>query len=142
MSDMHRTNLAFLYRKRPRHTHKSRGCSRRTPHLMGHGPGRPVKTRRWPYGRGGRRRSSSSRTPHLLCSGRGRPVKTRRPPHGQGGAAYIEPTSHGPGPSISRGWAAARPGPSECQRMGRDPTQPIKFSIFPARPGPAQTNGP
>ena len=32
-------------------------------------------------------------------------------------------------------WAAARPGPSTLQRMGRGPTQPIAFSIF---QGPAR----
>ena len=55
----------------------------------------------------------------------------------------------GPARRIFRGWAAARPGPSNFQRMGRGPAQPITFSkihgparpiIFPkvsARPGPA-----
>ena len=76
-----------------------------------------------------------------MGSGPGRPVKTHGPPHGSGGAAHIEPTSHGPRPGpdhqVSRGWAAARPGPSKVQRMGRGPTQPIHFSNFhgPARPG-------
>ena len=141
---------------------------------MGHGPGRPVKTRGRPHGHGGRRSSSSSSnsTPHLMGNGPGRPVITHGPPHGPGGAAHAEPTSHGPRPcpvhQISRGWTAARPGPSKFQRMGRGPTQPITFSIFygparsgpshfrksrlgparpvtsfrSARPGPAQTNGP
>ena len=148
-------------------------CSSSTSHLMAHGPGRPVKTRGRPYWHGGRRRSSSSSTPHLMGSGPGRPVKTYRPPHGPGGAAHIEPTSHGPRPGpvhqISRGWAAARPGPSNFQSMGCGPARPIKmsedgprpdpahhifksswpgparpirFSNVSARPGPAQTNGP
>ena len=124
---------------------------------MGHGPGRPVKIRGQPHGHGGRRSSSSSRsTPHLMGSGPGRPVKTLGPPHGPDGAVHIEPTSHGPRPGrahqISRGWATARPGPSnferigrgparpvKIQRMGRGPTQPITFSIFhgPAWPGPS-----
>ena len=110
---------------------------------MGHGPGRPVKTRGRPHGHGGRRRSSSSRTPHLIGSGPGRPVKTHGPPHRPGGAAHIEPTSHGPRPGpahqISRGWAAARPGLSKFRRMGRGLTQPITFSNFhgPDRPGPS-----
>ena len=110
---------------------------------MGHGPGRPVETRGRPHGHGRRRRSSSSSTPHLMGSGAVRPVKTHGPPHGPGGAAHIERTSHGPRPGpahqFSRGWAAARPGPSNFQRVGRGPTQPITFSNFhgPARPGPS-----
>ena len=38
---------------------------------------------------------------------------------------------------IFRGWAAARPGPSNFQRMGRGPAQLITFSKIhgPARPG-------
>ena len=88
-----------------------------------------------------------------------RPAKTRGPPHGQGGVAHIEPTSRGPRPGpahqIFRGWAAARPGPSQFQRIGRGPTQPITFASFygsarpgpiiffkrlgPARPGPSRT---
>ena len=122
---------------------KTRSCSCSTPRLMGHGPGRPVRTRGRPHGHGRRRSSSSSSTPHLLGSGPGRPIKRHGPPHGPGGAADIEPTSHGlrPGPAhpISKGWAAARPGLSKFQRMGRGPTQPITFSIFhgPARPGPS-----
>ena len=44
-----------------------------------------------------------------------------------------------PGPTrqIFRGWTAARPGPSNFQRMGRGPAQPITFSKRhgPARPG-------
>ena len=124
---------------------------------MGHGPGRPVKTRGRPRGHGGlRRSSSSSSTPHLMRSGPGRPVKTHGPSQGPGGAAHVEPTSHGPRPGpahrisrgwagpgpahqIFRGWAAARPGPSKFQRMGRGSTQPITLSIFRgmARPGPS-----
>ena len=106
---------------------------------MGHGPGWPVKTCGRPHGYGGRR-SCISNTPHLMGSGPGRPVKTHEPPHGPGGAAPMEPTSHWPRPDpayqISRGWAAARRGPSNFQRMGRGPTQPITFSKFhgPARP--------
>ena len=118
-------------------------CSSCKPHLMGYGPGRLVKTCGRPHGRGGRRTSSGSCKPHLMGYGPGRPVKTCRPPHGPGGAAHIEPTSHGPRPGpahqISRGWTAARPGPSKFQRMGRGPAQPIRFSNFhgPARPGPS-----
>ena len=108
---------------------------------MGHGPGRPVKTRWRPQGHSGHRSSSSSSTPHTMGSGPGRPVKTYRPPHGPGGAAHIEPTSHGPRPGpahqISRGWAAARPGLSIFQRMGRGPARPIKISEDGPRPGPA-----
>ena len=106
---------------------KSRRCSNSTPHIMGHGPGRPVKTRGRPHGHGGRRSSSSS-TPHLMRSGPDRPVKTHGPPHGPGRAAHIEPTSHGPRPGPAhqnfREWAAARPSPSH-------------FQIFTAGPGPA-----
>ena len=57
---MHRTNVAVFGGSRPRHTRKSRSCSSSTPHLMGHGPGRPVKTRRRPHGHGGRHSSSST----------------------------------------------------------------------------------
>ena len=115
------------------HTRKSRSCSS-TPHLMAHGPGRPVKTRGRPHGHGGRRSNSSSSTPHLLTSGPGRPIKTREP-YGLSGSAYLEPASRGPRPGpahqISRGWAAALPGPSQSSdRSG------------PARPGPAQKNDP
>ena len=128
-----------FWRTTTRTPQKSRSCSSSTPHLIGHGPGRPVKIRGRPHGHGGRRRSSSSSTPHLMGSGPGRPVKN----HGPGGAAHIEPTSHGPRPGpahqIFRGWAAARPSSSKFQRMGRGPTQPITFPNFhgPARPGPS-----
>ena len=108
---------------------------------MGHGPGRPVKIRGWPHGLGGRRSISSSSTPHLMGSGPGRPVKTHRPPHGPGGAAHLEPKSYGPRPGtayqIWRGWAAARPGPSIFQRMGRGPARPIKIPEDGPRPDPA-----
>ena len=121
---------------------------------MGHGPGRPVKTCGRSHGHGGR--SSSSSSTHLIGSGPGRPVKIHGPPHGPGGAAQIKPTFMGrsparhikfredgprPGPAhqFFRGWAAARPGPSKFQRMGRGPTQPVTFSNFHgwARPGPS-----
>ena len=122
---------------------------------MGHGQGRPVKTREWPHEHGGRHSSSSSNIPHLMGSSPGRPVKTHGPPHGPGGAADIELTSHGPRPGlahqISRGWGAARSGPSIFQRMGLGPARPIKlfrgwavarlspsqFQFFTARAGPA-----
>ena len=143
---------------RQRHTPKSRSCSSSTLHLLGHGPGRPVKTRERPHGHGGRRSSSSSSKPHFMGSGPGRPVQTHEPHHGPGGAAHIEPTSHGPRPGpahqVSRGWAAARPspshfqnftarpGPSSVQKYRPGPASPITFSKVSARPGPAQTNGP
>ena len=104
---MHRANVAVLG-GRPRHTQRSRSCSSSTPHLMGHGPGGPVKTR-------------------------GRP-------HGPGGTAHIKPTSHGPRPGpahqIARGWAAARPGQPNFQRMRRGPARPTKFSEGGLRPDP------
>ena len=142
---MHRTNVAAFGRQRPGHTQNNRSCSNSTPHLTGHGPGRPVKTLGRPHGHGGRRSngSSISSTPHLMGSGPGRPVETHGSPHGPGGAAHTEPTSHGPRPDpahhISRGWAAARPGPSKLQRMGRGPAQPITLSNChgPVRPGPS-----
>ena len=121
---------------------------------MGHGPGRPVKARGRPHGHGGCRRSSSNSTPHLMGSGPSRRVTTHGPPHGPGGATRIEPTSHGPRPGaahqISRGWAAARPGPSYFQfftaRPGRahqffkspGPAHHIFKSLGPTRPGPSQ----
>ena len=136
-----RTYQAAVFGERPRHTQKSRSCSSSTAHLMGHGPGCPVKICGRPHGHGGRRTSSSSSTPHLMGGGPGRPVKTHGPPHGPGGAARIEPTSHGPWPGpahqISRGWAAARPGPSIFQGMGRGPARPIKSPQDGPRPGPA-----
>ena len=44
-----------------------------------------------------------------------------------------------PGPAHHnfRGWAAARPGPSKFQRIGRGPARPIIFSKVSAGPGPA-----
>ena len=108
---------------------------------MGHGPGRPVKTRGRPHGHGGRRRSSNS-TSHLMGSGPGRPVKTHESPHGPGGAAHIEPTSHrprpGPAHQIWRGWVAAWPDPSIFQRMGCGPAPTIKNPADRPRPDPAQ----
>ena len=108
---------------------------------MGHGLGRPVKTRGRPHGHGERRSSSSSSTPHLMGSGPGRPVKTHGPPHGPGGAAHREPTSHGPRPGPAhqnfRGWAAARPSPSHFQISRPGPARPINFSKVSARPGPS-----
>ena len=62
-----------------------------------------------------------------MGSGPGRPVKTHGPPHGPGGAADIAHIS----------WAAARPGPSNFERMGRGPARPIKISEDGPRPGPA-----
>ena len=82
----------------------------------------------------------------------GRSVKTRGPPHGLGRASQIEsigrdparPTNFlfggprpGPAHQILRGWAAARPGPSNFGRMGRGQARPIKFSDDGPRPGPA-----
>ena len=87
-----------LWRITTRHTQKSRSCSSGTLHFMGHGPGRPVKTRGRPHGHGGRRSSSNS-TPHLMGSGPSRPVKTHEPSHGSDGAAHIHPKYHGPRPS-------------------------------------------
>ena len=83
----------------------------------------------------------ASSTPHLMGSGPGRPVKTHGPPHGPGGAAHIEPKSHGPRPGpvhqISRGWAAARPGPSIFQKSRSGPdkrpmTSPDYFFVVPS----------
>ena len=77
---------------------------------------------------------------HMMGSGPGRPVNTHGRPHGPGGAAHTEPTSHGPRPGpahqISRGSAAARPGPSVFQRIGRGPAQRIASSKI-SRPGPS-----
>ena len=105
---------------------------------MGHGPGRPVKTRGRPHGHGGCRSSSNS-TPHLMGSSPGRPIKTHGPPHEPGGAAHIEPTSHGPRPGpahqISRGWAAARPDPSWAGWSG-----PYRAHISRAAPRPGPSN--
>ena len=49
----------------------------------------------------------------------------------------------GPAHEFFKSWAAARPGPSNCQRMGRGPAQPIAFLKFTARarPGPAHDIG-
>ena len=110
---------------------------------MGHGPGRPVKTRGRPHGHGGRRSSSSSSssTPHTMGSGPCRPVTIHESPHGPGRAAHIEPTSHGPRPGpgakTSRVWAAARLGPSNSPRIGRSPVRPIKIAENGPRSDPA-----
>ena len=113
LPEIHRTNVAVLTDNDPGAPQKLVVvCRSRAPHLMGHGPGRPIKTR----GRSndGRRNNSSSSTLHLIGRGPGRPVEKHWPPHGSGGAADIEPTSHGPRPGpahqISRGWATARRG--------------------------------
>ena len=103
---MHRANVAVLADNNP-DTQKNRNCSSSTPHLMGHGPGRLVKTRGRPHGHDGSSSISSGSTPQLMGSGPGRPVKTHGPPHGP---------------------IAARPGPSNFQRMGRGPARPIKIS--------------
>ena len=90
-----------------------------TPHVMGRGPGRPVKARGPPQGQGGRRTSSSRNISHVRGCGPGQPVKTRGPPHGQGGAALVEPTPHGARPG---------PAPSYLQRMGHGPARLITLS--------------
>ena len=73
------------------------------------------------------------------------PIKTHGPPHGPGGTAHIEPNSHGsrPGPAhqVSRRWSAARPAPSNFQRMGcgSAPRRGPAHHIFKcSRPGPAR----
>ena len=68
---------------------KGRRYCKSTPHLMGHGAGRPGKTSRRRRRHGGRRGSSSSSTPHIIGSGPGRPVKANGPPHGPGGSAHV-----------------------------------------------------
>ena len=107
---------------------------------MGRDLDRPVKARGRPHRHGGRRRRSSSIAPNLMGIGPGGPVKTNGAPNGPGGATHTEPTSHGPRPGqahqISRGWAAARSGPSNFQRTGRGRAQPINIFNF-SRPGPA-----
>ena len=57
--EIHRTNVALFGGSRPRNTGICRSCRSSTPHLTGHGPGRPVKTRGLPHGHGGRHSSSS-----------------------------------------------------------------------------------
>ena len=106
LPEMHCANVAVLADNNP-DTQKNRNCSSSTPHLMGHGPGRLVKTRGRPHGHDGSSSISSGSTPQLMGSGPGRPVKTHGPPHGP---------------------IAARPGPSNFQRMGRGPARPIKIS--------------
>jgi len=84
-------------------------------------------------------RAGGPSTFYIMVGGPARPVKF---------------SEDGPRPGlahqISGGRAAARPGRSKFQRMGRRPTQPIIFSIFhgpahqffrslgPTRPGPSQ----
>lgn len=108
---------------------------------MGRGPGGPFKTLRPPHRQGGRRRSSIGSTLHLMGIGPGQSVETHGPHHGPGGAAHMKPTNHGPrlGPAhqISREWAAARPTPSNAQRMGRGPARAINYSEGGPRPGPS-----
>ena len=64
------------------------------------------------------------------------PAEDRLLPSATGPPSAARPCHGHPRQQISRGWAAAQIGPSIFQRMGRGPTQPIKFSIFhvPARP--------
>ena len=119
------------------------------------GPGRPVKTRGRPHGHGGRQSSTSivhriswaavragpSKRMGRLMGRAETPIKS---PHlmGRGPARPIKFREDGPRPGpahqIFIGWAEARPGSSIFQRMGRGPAQPITFSIShgPARPGP------
>ena len=75
---------------------------------MGHGSGRPVKTRGRPYGPGGAARIEA--TSHGL-----------RP-----GSAHQSP----------REWAAARLEPSKFQRMGRGPARPLEIAEDEPRPDP------
>ena len=102
---------------RPRRTQKSRRSSSSTPHLMGHGPGRPVKTRGRSHGHGGLR--SLVAVVHLILwaalrAGRQNTVCLAE------GHIWVTYKAH-------TSWAAVRPG------------QPF-FQKF--HPGPAQTIGP
>ena len=104
--------------------------SNSTPHLMGYGPGRPVKTCGRPHGHGGRRISSSSSTPHLMGSDPGRPVARQN--------TWAASWAGRSGPYRAHiSWAAVRPGPSNFERMRRGSARPIKFSEDGPRPGPA-----
>ena len=59
---------------------------------------------------------------------------------GRGPAQPIKVREDGPRPGPAhhffRGWASARPAPSNLQRMGRGPARPINFSDNGSRPGP------
>ena len=131
---------------------------------MGRGPGWSMKTRGPSHGSGGRchRRSISRRpgwttktrgppdrlgkaapmSPHLMGRGRARPIKFRvngprpRPTH----QVLISWAAARPGPSIfqTMGRGPARPGPSYFQKMGRCPARTVRFSKLSARPGPAR----
>ena len=79
-----------------------------TPHILGRGRGRPVKTRGPPHGPG--------RSVHV------EPI-------------YHRPRS-GPAHQICILWATARPGPSFFQRIGHGPARPINFSEDGPRPSP------
>ena len=104
---------------------KSLSCSGSTPRLMGHGPGRPVKTRGRLHGHGERSSSSSGSTPHLMGSGPG-PSKHMGRLMGRAERPIQSPHLMGRGPTR----------PIIFQRMGRGPARPINFSKVSARPGP------
>ena len=91
---------------------KNRSCSSNTPHLMGHDPGRPVKTHGPPHGPGG--------AAHIEPTSHG--------------------PRHGPAHQVFRGWAAAGPNPSHFQifhGLAR-PGPSIFQQSRPGRPGPSQ----
>ena len=74
-------------------------------------PGLPAKTRGPSHGPGGRRHRRSIGTPLIMGRGPGRPVKTWATSWaGQGGPNKAHTS-----------WAAAPPGPSNFESMGRDP---------------------
>ena len=124
---MHRTDVVVFGRKRPKHTQKSRRSSSSTPHLMGHGPGRPVKTRGRSHRHVGGRSCSSSSAPNLMGSAPGRASE-----HVCLAERHIWVTYRA---DIS--WAAVRPGASNFERMGRGPARPTSFSKVSPRPGPS-----
>ena len=119
------TDIAVFNRQRPRHAPKSSCCSSNSPHLMGHGPGRPVKTRGPLRGPGGA--AHMEPTYHGPRPGPAHQCLRvdRRPAH------PIDVSEDGPGP-----------GPSHHIFTFSRPSLawPTNFPKVSTRPGPARHN--